>query len=66
MSKLIALSTSMKSIISAAAIVVALTLGGCSADAIMGPDTTDGPTLDARSEPHGQHPGNDDCSVGGC
>ena len=63
MSKLIALS---KPILSAAAFVVVLTLAGCSADAIMGPETAEAVTVDARSIPHGQHPGNDDCSVGGC
>lgn len=63
MSRLIALS---RPILTAAAFVVALSLAGCSADAIMGPETADAVSVDARSIPHGQHPGNDDCSVGGC
>ncbi len=60
------ISNVLRSSIFALFFAASLAISGCSADAIMGPDTTDGPTLDARSEPHGQHPGNDDCSVGGC
>lgn len=43
-----------------------LVLGGCSADAISGPEQSEGPSMHAASQPHGSQPGNDDCSVGGC
>lgn len=55
-----------KSLLISMMLVVALTIGGCSADAIMGPDEADGPTHQTSTNPRDPEPGNDDCEVGGC
>lgn len=60
------ISNAVRSALVAIFFIGSLAVSGCSADAIMGADQADAVSMDTRSIPHGQHPGNDDCSVGGC
>lgn len=64
--KSIQISKAIRSAVFAAVFAGSLFLGGCSADAIMGPEQTEGPSVNTSSQPHDSQPSNDDCSVGGC
>lgn len=56
----------VKNLFAAVVFAAAVALGGCSTDAIVGPETTEGPSVEASSNPHYPVPPNDDCSVGDC
>ena len=64
--KTVQISKAIRSAFLAVVFAGSLALGGCSADAIMGPEQSEGPSMNTSSQPHGSHPDNDDCSVGGC
>ena len=64
--KNIDISNALRSLLLTIAFVGATVLTGCSADSIMGPEETSGPTMEASSNPHYPVPPNDDCSVGPC
>lgn len=59
-------SNVFRSIVFAVLLAGASIVGGCSTDAIMGPDQAEGPTAQTSTNPYDPQPGNDDCSVGGC
>lgn len=60
------LSKVLRSSAAVALFVGTMVLGGCSADAIMGPDETEAPVVNTSTQPSDPQPSNDDCSVGGC
>lgn len=66
MSRIITLASVARSLVVAAFVAAAIAVSGCNADAIAGPESNEGPTVNAASQGHGSQPGNDDCSVGGC